>query len=236
MLIIIRGKESGEMKRKFYFGIGVVALVLIAAIGIWLLKWNITPEIAPLTVLDSSQLRLTLAWNGETVEVAPPAVLPQSILDSKEFRVWQRVGNATKLVGTDDKSNKVVANAVGIIIDGKGIRRPLIPSIQVFSPAGVLINETTYSPDSFPEVWTLFGTDSKKVQKVVYRTQGKPGTPFIRSVTFFDSDEMGRQYVSDNPEQIVWAEWAVNSEGSIQRKINGGREELVAEFIKQKEL
>ena len=224
------------MKRKFYFCIGVVALIGAAAILGWLTQGKAVPKTGGLTVLDPSQLRLTLAWNGETVEAAPPAVLPRSILDSKEFRVWQRVRNATELVGKDDKGNKIVATAIGFWKDAKGITHPTIPSLKVFSPAGALINETVYSPEGVPVHWTVFGPDSKKVQEVDYRNTGKSGTPFIRHVTFFDSGKTGRQYVADNPERIVWAEWAVDAEGTIQGTINGGKPELAAEFIKQKEV
>jgi len=179
---------------------------------------------------------LTLAWNGETIEAAAPAALPPSILESVEYKRWLRVGDGTQLVGKDPKGNRVVATALGMVVDAKGTRRPLITSIRVFLPDGTLINETSYTPEGLPMLWTIYDTNATKIQRVVYRTDGLPGAPFIRQVRFFSPDGTAREYRADNPEQIVWGEWALDPEGSLKGKINGGREELVAEFIKQKEV
>ncbi|KPL24630.1 MAG: hypothetical protein AMJ75_03240 [Phycisphaerae bacterium SM1_79] len=221
------------MKRiKLFYVIIAIPLLLILAAALFL-KWR-TPvsETASLTVLDPCELRLTLAWNGETIHAAAPATLPRSILDSEQYERWQRAGNVTELVGVDAQGNKVLAEALGFVVDAKGTRRPLVPSIKVFSPDGQLLNKTSYSPDGLPQIWTVYDATGKKLQEVWYRLHGKPGTPFLREVTFFNPDGTGRRYVVNNPDQIAWVEWQVDSQGNIQRVVNGGRPELVDTFKK----
>jgi len=226
------GKGGENMRRAIIWILPGTACLLVAAVFlVW--KERNAVQAASLVVLDPSELRLTLAWNGQTIEAAPAATLPPSILNSRAYKEWQRRGHVTTLTGDDAAGNQVVASALGFIKDAQGVRRPLIPSIKVFSPNGTLINETSYSSEGLPETWTLYDPSGRKTQSVWYRTSGLPGTPFLRHVTFFDAGGTGRQFVANNPHRIVWVEWQVDSQGDIQGKLNGGRPELADAFLEK---
>ena len=53
---------------------GTACLLVAAVFLVW--KERNAVQAASLVVLDPSELRLTLAWNGQTIEAAPAATLP----------------------------------------------------------------------------------------------------------------------------------------------------------------
>jgi len=223
------------MKRTFLWGAAVVVVVVVVAfVAFWWSWFSAQRNTASLVTLDPEDLKLTLAWSGEVIEVPPPATIPKSITESWAYRKRVWTGNVASFKGHDEQGNSVVFSALGLGKDAQGIRHPVIPSIKILSPSGVLVKDTTYSPSQgCPDVWTLYNPDGSKRLMVWCKTSGDPPVPCIKEVTYYDPDGTGRRYVAGNPERIVWAEWEVDSKGSIQRLINGGKRELVEQYLEE---
>lgn len=214
------------MKKKgLFFVIFFVTAVLLVVVSLIFVNSSRVGIVTELTKLSEADLRLKIAWNGQELEVPPPIEMPQSILQSRAYKRWLRRKNITTLTGLDQQGNKVEVHALGFWKDKSGVHHPIIPKITVHRTDGTLFKETTYSHNGLPDIWTIYDRDGKsKLTEVWYRTHGKPGTPFIRHVTFYNPDGTARKYSANNSQRVVWIEWELDDQGKTIKKLNGGNE------------
>lgn len=192
------------------------ALVLTAVV--LMMGCNSKPKTASLSALNETQLSLTLPWNGSVVKAEPPATIPQSILSSAEYKKWERIGDTRAFVGKDASENSVHVTVAGIGIDNDGVRRPVIPSIKVFSPDDTLINETAYWVNGYPLKWDTYSPDGHLSQKVSASFTKDTQQPFIRSITVKNKNSFHR-YESKGPKNVAWIEKEVDLDGNTIRII-----------------
>jgi hypothetical protein len=223
-----------QMRKKgLLFVIFLVTAILIVVITLIIVDSSRVGSFTELVRLSESDLRLKIAWNGQEFVAPPPVEMPQSILQSRAYKRWLSRKNITTLTGLDQQGNKVEVQALGFWKDKSGVHHPIIPKITVHRPDGTLLKEATYSPDGLPDIWTIYDRDGKsKLVEVWYRTHGKPGTPFIRHVTFYNPDGTARRYSANNSQRVVWIEWELNDKGRTIKKLNGGNE-FNPEFTKK---
>jgi hypothetical protein len=163
-------------------------------------------------------LHLKLGWNNQSYDVPPPAMLPDAMRQSREFRDWESVGDARTLAWNAPDGSRYVADCVGRVRDAASNRiSPLIPHLSRFRPDGTLEIATNNSVGLAPADWTLFAPDGKtKVLRVTNRLNGLPGTPFIQYVEFYtpDGTAVARKYQA-NSLGVVYLEWFYKPNGDI---------------------
>lgn len=212
-------------KRPLVLAILILGVICAVVAVVILSRLRGAQDVAGLVELSEADLKLKIAWDGAEYDVPPPATLPASILQSRAYRKWCSRGNVTRFTGKDEQGNEVVAQALGFLTDRSGTRHPNIPKVSVYRPNGTLLKEASYNPDGIPVTWIIYAQDGKtELTKVWYRASGKPGTPFIREVTFYEADGTARRYVANNADQLVWIEWQLDREGNVIGKLNGGNE------------
>jgi RNA polymerase sigma factor (sigma-70 family) len=162
-------------------------------------------------------LHLTLAWNNQPYDVPPPALLPDAMRQSREFRDWESVGDARTLSWSASDGTRYVADCMGMVIDPETKQRtPMIPHVSRFRPDGTLESSTNITTGLQPVEWTLFAADGKtKLLGVTNRTNGLPGTPFIQYVSFYNPDGTTARKYQANSLGMVYLEWFYKPNGDI---------------------
>ncbi len=169
------------------------------------------------TAATLPNLHLTLGWNNQTYDVPPPAMLPDAMRQTREFRRWEVVGDVRTLTWTAGDGTRFVADCMGMVIDGAtGQRTPMIPKVSRFRADGTLENSTNNSVGLQPSEWTLYAADgTTKVLGVTNRLNGLPGTPFIQYVSFYNPDGTTARKYQANSLGVVYLEWFYKPNGDI---------------------
>ena len=82
-------------------------------------------------------LHLTLGWNNQTYDVPPPAMLPDAMRQTREFRQWETVGDVRTLTWLAGDGTRYDAQCMGMVIDPVSKQRtPMIQRISRFRPDG----------------------------------------------------------------------------------------------------
>jgi len=163
------------------------------------------------------KLHLTLGWNNQTYDVPPPPLMPDAMRQTREFRDWESVGDARALAWMADDGTRYVADCVGMVIDPATKQRtPMIRRVSRFRADGTLAMYCNYSADPTPVEWMLMAADGKtRVLAVTNRTNGKPGTPFIQYVEFYNPDGTTARKYQANSLGVVYLEWFYKPNGDI---------------------
>lgn len=169
------------------------------------------------TAATLPKLHLTLGWNNQTYDVPPPAMLPDAMRQTREFRQWETVGDVRTLTWLAGDGTRYDAECMGMVIDAVSKQRtPMIQRISRYRPDGTLEIATDNSTGLQPAEWTLFAADGKtKLLGVTNRLNGLPGTPFIQYVSFYNPDGTTARKYQANSMGVVYLEWFYKPNGDI---------------------
>jgi hypothetical protein len=169
-------------------------------------------------------LKLKLAWNGQTYDVPPPAVVPPEMRATKRYAQWWRTGDIRNLEWTDAEGRRYVAEAWARGTDEHGVTQPIIPFVSRFRPDGTLEVKTEQMPGLVPTTWTHYAADGKtKLVEVQNRTSGIEGVPFIQYVTFFDPAGVKTRRYQANRYGVAYLEWFYSPDGQVARWNGSGK-------------
>ena len=123
----------------------LLVLVLIVAGIVWRLS-SASSEAGPVRI-EAAELVLTKAWNGEVVRVPGALRIPQSMEETKEYRLVLRKGFVSDLTAADLDGNTYVAHALGREKNSKGENSVTFSSMEKRRPDGSLENVTILGVD-----------------------------------------------------------------------------------------
>jgi hypothetical protein len=169
------------------------------------------------------KLSLTLAWNGQSYDVPPPAAVTPEMRRTKEYAKWWSIGDIRNLDFTDAQGRRTVAQMIGRAQEPDGSIRPIVPAVSRYRPDGTLEVHTMYVPDAGPTNWTVFAADGK-TKAVDVHIDGVPERkPFIDGVTFYDGAGVkSREYVV-NEHGVAYLERVFKPSGEVEGS-NGSKD------------
>lgn len=165
---------------------------------------------------EPPESELKLAWNGEVYQVPPPALLPAEAYDTEPFGQWARTGDVRKLEYTDGQGRRYVAQGAFRWRNKAGQMFCYLRAVECHRADGTLICKTEFDPNGPPTSWEVYADDGvTKVARVINRTSGLPGTPFIQYVTLFDTEGKPQRQYQANSLGVVYLEWPLGPDGNI---------------------
>lgn len=226
------------LRRKYLFAllIGLIGLVSVLSI-----LWQVLVNVSEVPGSGSlPPLVLTLAWNGESFEVPPPAVLPDCAVRDLRYQFYRWPGRWLGFEGTitlearDRQRRKYVAKVNMNFTEHYTRRRRgvIIETIRtaVYRPDGTLeVDATSYSLDDAPETWTTYRADGKTKQSTVrVSDEFSPGSTYVESIVFYDPDGKPVRQYQGNPHALIFVECELGQGAYPIRQINGSYDLLRA--------
>jgi RNA polymerase sigma factor (sigma-70 family) len=199
--------------------------LIVAAAGVMggraLLRRGTTHNavIAPVRYPRRPNLKLMLAWNGQSFTVPMPPTFPEELRATPAYRQWEAAGDARTLAWMTRDGRKYVCRTEVGTVDERAAA--YITSVRLFRADGTVEAETTYDPHGDPGRWEVFGADGKgREASYTYSPVGTPGGRFVRTVRTYQGDGTARDYEAD-ADGSVFAEWLVDRDGRRVRRVNG---------------